>query len=270
MDRARFIERAPHYYVLAIKEFFDGRHAENGVATIASLQRHYREEDRDMGATAEYLENEILLSRAVAYMVKRDLLHVQEDDFGPPLYSEADFANTTWDAIREEPGSLYSRYMSVPASQRHEWLTEALMNVNIEFMRLELKESDFEEDADADDIWEPLPIDRSSEDVQEVIKAIDNTAELVRKDNGYNSSVPQERAHVLDALNSASRTLKEEKATSVPYIRTYVLDPLQRLINRFGPAGIGVAAKLAKDVLYTWLKNLGVSGLASLFKSLFG
>ncbi len=73
-----------------------------------------------MDATTRYLENEILLSRAVAYMVKRDLLHVQEDDFGPPLYSEADFTNACVGCnSRTACRSLYGRYMSVPARQRH-------------------------------------------------------------------------------------------------------------------------------------------------------
>lgn len=268
MDREKFIERAPHYYVLAIKEFFDGSHAENGIATAARLQRHYHEED-DSGVPVDYLENDILLARAIRFMVERDLLHVQEDDFGPPLFSQADFANTTWDALREERGSLYSRYVDIPSNERRSWLDEALKKVNVEFMRLELKAADFEEDVKPDDVWEPLPIDRQSETVQEVIKALDNTAELVRQDNGYSSTVPQERAYVVDALNAVSKTLKEAQSTSLTYIRAYALDPLQMLIKRFGPAAIGAAAKLAKDVIYTWLKNLGVAGLGSLFKSMF-
>jgi hypothetical protein len=269
MDRQRFIERAPHYYVLAIKEFFDGSFAENGSATAARLQRHYHEED-DSGVPVDYLENDILLARAIRVMVERDLLHVQEDDFGPALFSQADFANTTWDALREERGSIYSRYVDIPSNERRSWLNEALKKVNVEFMRLELKAADFEDDAKPDDIWEPLPIDRQSEVVQEVIKAIDDTAELVRQDNGYNSTVPQERTYVVEALNAVSKTFKEAQSTSLAYVRAYALDPLQRLIQRFGPSAIGAAAKLAKDTIYTWLKKIGVSGLELLFKTMFG
>ncbi len=91
-----------------------------------------------------------------------------------------------------------------------------MKDVNVEFMRLEMKKSDFEEDADADDIWGALAHRSERRRRTKRHQSHQTVLQSLSVETMGISIFPKERAHILDALHSASRTLKEEEATSVP------------------------------------------------------
>lgn len=267
MDKAKFVELAPTYYAIAIRAYFEGRHSES-VASRATLKKAYSYEDESGSPDLRtYLENDVLLDCAIRWMIDQDLLGVIEDDFGPSLYLQTDQADAAWEAIEKQQNGPYFRYHLTPHSERSLWLNLALGKINLEYSRLDLSLDDFDEE---DIEWEPLPLDRADDKLLKSIEAIGETVEAVRKDNGYSATQPEEKAYILEGLSACYKKLKEAETVSVPYIKTYALEPLARLIRRFGPAAIGVSATLSKDALYSWLKAAGVKGLEYLWRAIFG
>jgi hypothetical protein len=267
MDKSSFIELAPMYYAIAIRAYFEGVHSES-VVSRASLRKEYLFDDGSGSPELQtFLENEVLLDRAIQWLLDEDMIDIIEDDFAPPLFLQTERANDKWEATEKAQNNPYFRYRLTPHTERRDWLTTALSRINLEYLRLGLEADDFDK---ADSDWEPLPLDRTEEQLAKTIKVIDETIEAVRADNGYGATQPEEKAYVLEGLNAFSKTLKEAETISVPYIKTYALEPLARLIKRFGLAAVGISAALAKDTIYSWLKVVGIKGLEHLWKAIFG
>jgi hypothetical protein len=263
MDKPRFLEVAPLYYAIAIREFFTNPPTFGTAASKEALRKAFTiESDGDPDGYC-YLEHDALLSRAIEWLIEHRMIGVINDDFGPPILLEKEKADVEWDALQEK-GGTYARYLLAP--DKKAWLRSALSRVNVEYVSLGIEASDFER---SDFGWEPIPLERNNSELQEVIRAVDATIELVRSDNGYSATLPEEKAHVLGGLSVLSKTLKEAHATSWPFVKTYGLEPLGRLSKRFGNAAIGVSATLCLDIIFTWLKNVGMHGLDTLWKSLF-
>lgn len=267
MDKSKFVKLAPIYYAIAIRAYFEGQHSEN-VASRATLKKAYAYDDESGSPESNtHLDNDVILDCAIRWMIDENLINAIEDDFGPSLYLETEEANGKWEDIEKQQNGPYFRYQLTPNSERRLWLTMALGKINSQYSRLDLSIDDFDED---DTEWEPLALNRSDERLVRAIEAIDETIEAVRKDNGYGATQPEERKYVLEGLNAFTKTLKEAETISFLYIKTYALEPLARLIKRFGPAAVGASAQLSKDTLYSWLKAAGIKGLEYLWRTIFG
>jgi hypothetical protein len=120
------------------------------------------------------------------------------------------------------------------------------------------------DEEDSDGVWQPLPLDRQDPYLNAAIQKIDDLAENVRTDNGYNVHFGEERKLILDQLNAVSKRLKEEASISWMYIREFALKPIAVLVKRFGTAAIGVAAETAKAAIKEWLKKKGLNFLEGL------
>lgn len=151
------------------------------------------------------------------------------------------------------------------AADNGSWLIEALRAVNDTYDQLGIKVSDFE--PSEFDYWEPLPIDREEPHLRSAIEKLDEAIEQVRADNGYSSTVPEERAYVLEKLSALSKRLKTEATISWMYLNEFGLKPLGQLTKRFGKAAVGLAAVAARDSLLAWLKAFGAKALDFLMRN---
>jgi histone H3/H4 len=70
---------------------------------------------------------------------------------------------------------------------------------------------------------------------------------------------------VLDSISTLARKLKEAETISLAYLREFAFAPIARLLRRFGPAAIGLAAAAAKEALKDWLKKKGIVLFDDLF-----
>lgn len=109
--------------------------------------------------------------------------------------------------------------------------------------------------------WEPIPLDLSEPELKVAIQAVDEVIELVRADNGYAATIPEERAFVLDGLSVLSTRLKTSETVSVPFIQTYGVDPFMKLVRRFGGTAIELLVAAAREALKEWLKKKGIGFL---------
>lgn len=266
MDKSKYIEFATMYYAVAIRGYYENV-AYDSVATLSSFKQAYSFQDESGSPELEtFIGNDVLLDNAIEWMLDHDLIGIVGDEFAPPLYLQTARADGKWEELEKAQNNPYYRYRLTPHKERQSWLSAALSKVNSEYHRLGMTADDFKK---PDSEWEPLPLDRSDERLTTAIKAIDETIEAVRSDNGYSATQPQEKTYVLEGLSALSKTLKQAETVSLGYIKTYGLEPLSRLINRFGPAAVGATAALARDSVYSWLKAAGIKGLELLWKMLF-
>ena len=104
------------------------------------------------------------------------------------------------------------------------------------------------------DIWEPLKIDRNSTQSQDVIQALEKIIEDIRSNNGYASTEPEERAHILSSLETGL-TMIREYMPSKQQIISFIIQPLRYLIQKFSDTAIGETAKTAIRVVINWLSQ---------------
>jgi hypothetical protein len=116
------------------------------------------------------------------------------------------------------------------------------------------------------DEWQPIPIERELEVVEQLTRKLNEAIESIRSDNGYTANQPEERQFVLDGLRAVSKRIKEDTQISVMYVREYALVPLGLVIDRFGKAATGMFAEAARKAIVEWLKQYGIDILKSLGK----
>jgi hypothetical protein len=189
----------------------------------------------------------VLFDAGIAFLADRDILTIIADDFGPDLYSKGvnfDDGCIALTADRSLP------FYKCNLDTGEQWLREALRSVNTKYRDLRIGPNDF---AKPDIEWEPLPIDRNDPTVKHLTNELDKTAELVRADNGYNATLPEERELVLESLESASNKLKKSNTISWGYIEKNILEPTGRLLRRFKDTAIGIASAGVRAALETWI-----------------
>ncbi len=258
MEKSRFIEIAPFYYALAICLFFK---SQSTVAYYSDIAEHYTDPETSEVNEYCYIQKRIIFDKAVAWLSEIGAVEFLADEFGPPVYRRPDDFYSIFQQLQEDRSLPFFKASAVRNERR--WLTQALAKLNETYDRLGINVDDFET---PDQQWEPLPLDRDDKSLQEAIKSLDDVVEHIRIDNGYNATVPEERNYVLTSLSHASKTLKDATSTSLPYLITYIIEPLSILVRRFGGAAIGVLASSAKDSVVEFLKQHGVALLNSIFK----
>jgi hypothetical protein len=257
MDKARFIEVAPKYYVLALGSYLDS-HA--GIASKASITTYFA-----FGRDNSLLEKQILFDRAVEWFVDQKMIEAIPDDFAPPLYVRSNTFHEQWRELKAQPGTLFHRHSIAPDPE--EWLREALYAVNERYDLLEIETADFH--LSELDQWEPLALDRSDPKLQVAIEKLDETIEQIRADNGYSATQPEERSYVLEALTSLSKKLKTEATVSWMYLLEFGLKPLARVSKRFTDNATGLIAKATEASLLDWMKGFGVKAIEFIARNMF-
>ena len=263
MDKRRFIEMAPLYYAQAIMAAL--RQSSGRAMSLQGVVDKYTETDEDDPSEQFVaLGLGLVMDRALAWLRQNDLVTFIDDDFGLPLLEQGSIWGTEKTKIFDDPDLPFYKYNK--AADGDTWLRSALSNISTQYYRLGITAEDFK-NPDAE--WTPLPLDRVNDPaLQKAIDALDATLKQVREDNGYAAAVPEERTYVLESLTTATKVLKSEATTSLPFVRRYVLEPLVLISRRFGKAALGVFSDAAKEAVKDFLKEHGAEWLAALFDGL--
>jgi hypothetical protein len=245
MDRHSFVERAPQYYALALA--LAAVKLEQEVFTESQLQQLLVSEHLGFNSVFRF---EPLIQAGMRLLVEAAVIEISKEDFGPNLYRRT--PALTWEWMFEGDGlkiPVFARYGEL---QNLPWLAEALADIDQSFQNLGLSHEDFEQPPLS--VWEPLPLDRTDEDLRDATAKVDEAIAQIEADNGYAANVPGERDYVVESLKSFSTTLKESVQITGMQVKTFALDPLNAVIQRFKGAALALVAGAAKEAIGVWLK----------------
>lgn len=258
MDKATFVQQAPYYYGIAILNFL---YQYPGEATTGDIARYYSEYNEEHQEQWDYMNEDAVLDASVRWLRVNGLIDVLEDHFGPTFITLASEHTESWILLRDSGILAVNNYSRM--AEKETWVKQTLKSIYQQKAKLKIVDEDFEE---PEREWEPIPLDRSDATLDATIQKVDDVIEKLRGDNGYAVTQGEEKRHVLDGLTAFSHTLKNAASVSLPYVRTYAINPLQTMIRRFGKAVPGVAAGVALEALREWLKQKGVDLLGALFR----
>lgn len=107
----------------------------------------------------------------------------------------------------------------------------------------------------ADDSWEPLKIDRRSQEYEQAVEVIEEALGVIEGNNGYATSVPEERGQIVWSIKEGLRAIKEN-LPSYAQVQSMVVQPLRFVSKKFAETAMGEIAKKALGHLFTWLASL--------------
>ncbi|MBV9572073.1 MAG: hypothetical protein JO056_12610 [Alphaproteobacteria bacterium] len=266
MDRQDFIELAPIYYAGAIYAFVKSR---EGLISESDILQHYSTVTLKRGTNSRetyyYLSKPEIFRTALVWLRKKKLVKIIEDPFvDPMILRDGNSQQRLANIIKDDDTNPLVRFVEVDWNE--DWIKRALRKINDKYVDLHFDTKDFDlPNAE----WEPLPLDRSDPRLSEIIHGVDEIIETVRGDNGYAATLPEERSYVLTTLSTGSKILGTENSTSIPALRTYVIDPLVRIAKRFKDAALGVLADGTRAAIIEYVKQHAPQWAASLIHTLF-
>jgi len=240
MDRKRLIELAPQYYIIAIYNYF----IKEEVFSASTDEIWYKIRG----------SNRPVFKNALRFLVANKMLDEFVDDFGPTVYQRTPGYSKAFELLSKTPKTPYYNYSL--DSDGAAWIRSAMDKLDTALMNEPIEDVDFQ---NPDLEWEPLPVERDNPKLQIATKKLDEAIAAIDADNGYNATLPEEKAYVAENLKDAANKLKREDTISYAYLKQKVIDPLGSVIRRFGKAAVGLAAKVAKDAILEWLKEIGLN-----------
>jgi hypothetical protein len=253
MDKMSFVEKAPPYYALALALALADQEADQTV-TLQTLEASFGPRDEVAFAVGT------LVRAGMRILVQAGVAEIIIEDFGPRLYRRSKELTQGW--IMEGAGQQIPLFRRFAQIRSVDWLHQAIKDVNTRHRNLPIEPSDFDEPTVS--LWEPLPLDRSDENLIEVTEKIDDAIRDIEGDNGYAANVPGERDYVIQSLKAFRTTLEESAQITGMQIKTFALDPLALVMKRFAGAGLELVAGAAKDAVVTWLRVKFAALLTSL------
>lgn len=235
-------EKAAQYYALAIAYSVLERHNVH-----AFLEDDiYRIVDADFPTEfGDILKHRDIFDYSLKLLIYRCILIRVIDDFAPQIFLKHDNALPNYsDWIAEEDG--IARKFNALGSQKHAWLSSALIRINDTFSPEPLESSDE---------WHPIPIDRSTLEYQETEKKLDEALAAIRSDNGFADTFPDERNQIVSALESGLKIFRENSAVHITYFKAFIIDPLSAAISRLKDNAAGATAAIAKGAAIKWLAD---------------
>ena len=194
-------------------------------------------------------------------LIRDGALELIADQFGPPMYKATASFKDWYEETAPTKYSVFAKFDEL--GQDEEWLRAAIRNVNSTFSDLGITEYDFP--AEEIDEWEPIPLDKSDPTFQEMTGTLEVAVKAIEQDNGYAVSHPGERDHVVAQLKDFLTGLQKGVQVYWPQVKTHALDPLTRVIKRFGDAAVGIAAFAARQAIVDWIKANFAKALQWLF-----
>jgi hypothetical protein len=240
MDKSEFVDKAPQYYALGIVVALAQNNNKSG-KTLADLDAIIE------SSSYKYFQKQPIVDHALGILVNAGAVEIIEDDFGPEIIKATGSLQKWW---KETELPAFRKFAEVVS---WDWLKTAIKSVNDTYDRLKVTNDDFSI-AVVDSQWEPIPLDRKDEKLQKATAELDKAIKAIESDNGYAASVPGERNYVVSRLKEMSAALKEKAEVVWPEVKANAIDPLGRVIKRFGPAAVGVAALAARKAIVEWLK----------------
>jgi hypothetical protein len=247
MDKAEYVAKAPIYYALAIAVALERSTGPMPEFKIKSLFPHVDDSDpRDEGGTL--LDRWMIWERAVGWLVARSMIKIKNDPFGPPIFSQGPDFEEQWNELLVDEELPFSTYQA--AGKSNDWLIPALYSLESHFVNMDMKAEDFD-NPDAE--WTPIQIDGEEPGVKKAISSLEDIIEEVRSDNGYSSTHPHERDHILEGLQG---TLDKFKSSSISagYVRI-AIERLGTLGRRFGGTLKEAAIAAARGALIEFAKK---------------
>lgn len=175
------------------------------------------------------------------------------DDFGPTVFVRSETFEAIYNSWAIETDSVAAKYRLL-GGHGPAWLAAALEKINATVDDLETPGST----AIEAEVWDPLPIDRTSPELIELDQKLQVALEAVRSDNGYASAFHDERNQTVAALESGIRVLRENTSIHILYFKAFIIDPLLNAISRLKDSAAGTAAAIAKGAAIKWAAdNLG-------------
>lgn len=104
------------------------------------------------------------------------------------------------------------------------------------------------------DPWTPLPIDRADPQYIETVAELETAIDVIRSDNGFAVSYPEERNGILATLEDGLKWLKD-RTPSRAHIFSLLISPLQWIATNFSKAMLGEAAKKAAQQLVDYVHS---------------
>lgn len=104
---------------------------------------------------------------------------------------------------------------------------------------------------DTFDDWEPLKIDRDSEDFKRQFEAIETEIRRIEADNGFAHAYPQIREGLLESFKSTLSAIKNGVASKARIVGG-LLKPLKGLAKRFANTAIAESAKR----IVAWISDM--------------
>jgi hypothetical protein len=243
MDKEDYLKTAPEYYMAAIAMVLD---SEYKLVSGDAIAGQFYADARLLRA------NMNLFEAGIKKLVQHGVLTVSADSFGPTLYKRTETFSRWWDSDAKQQYQIVSKIHSM--ADPKDWLRTAVRRVNETYHNLGIQDADFELDATEAE-WEPIPLDRDDQRLKKVIDAVDSAVVAIEGDNGYPVVAPGEREYVVENLKRFQTILRESTQILWIQVKQYGLEPLTKVIKRFGEAATGVAAAAAKQALLDYLKR---------------
>lgn len=261
----------PHlYYVAGILVFCENKIDGTGSGYIDALIKGSNFQIDKLGKFCVDADNEVGLLRnkklreiAITTLVGFGYAEVIEDEFGPTMLSvEHRIKSESLMGGTETPlKQLASRFPeSVFASTNKfgsEWLGQAIEKINSSIESADGNDSltsGLEPSFAVDDIWKPLPINRSAPEFEETIAGIEEAIREIAADNGFSSTFPEERDNLVEHANTTLKSVKEGKVTRKQIVE-HLISTGKWVASKFTGSAIGFAGK---SLMMWGLKLLGL------------
>ncbi|MET4804421.1 hypothetical protein [Bradyrhizobium sp. LB11.1] len=247
MEKDEFLRTAPAYYYAATAIALESTYGYFSLNSVKEYYRGYQEE-----AAIDFLAHDELVKRALDQMLAKGAVSELPDPFGESLYQKTDqFNAAVIEPLKADTSGPY--YKNESANNRGGWMRGALAKINELYFSLGVSPKDFEQEPP--DEWAPIPLEQSDPVLQDAIVALDRTIEQVEQSNGYADKHSEERRYVLDGLKQLSHTLKTATSVSARYLKTYGIELLKKVRDRFTGGLIDISAKTAIDALLHLVKE---------------
>lgn len=208
-------------------------------------------------AFKKYSPNDKYIEDAMNLMQVLEVAKIIKDDFGPTVVelegsTEGKFIDSSnainylSDIFSDSPFYKANRYGL-------EWILAAIDE--IDKSPNQAPSIDVDSEQLSNDEWQPLPIDREDEHFVEALEAIEEAIEAIEGDNGYAATEPEERNGILYSAKGTLQALKEGTPSREQLISS-LLKPFNYIAKKFGDGIIGVAAKKAADLIFSFLEAI--------------
>jgi len=127
-----------------------------------------------------------------------------------------------------------------------EWLDSDLQDIE--------ENENEDSDSESEKSWEPLPIDRNSPEYTEAVSKTEDALAVIEGDNGFATSFPEMRDHVVWSLGAGVNALKEGLVTQ-KQVDSLLITPLKWIATKFAEGLMKVAANKAIIAILAWLKS---------------
>lgn len=204
----------------------------------------WADEDVFGNLTGRYLQNSQLFEQAVVLLVGAGVVDHIDDPYGPHVLElKYDFPMSV--LSEQMPGSVFDKTHRFGT----DWLRDAIINLNGT-----LTQSDGVAAVERDDIWSPLPIDRSEDEYAEAIAGVEAAIRGIREDNGFAVELPAERANLI-VHAEATITSAKEGVISRRQVQDNLIQTGRWLVDKFGGTSIGT---LGGELVKWGLRLLGL------------